>query len=606
MITTENKTGSLGGPFTSKRGHDQIFRKIRGPLFFLFIFLFSLVISLKLHSGKHAFSWESGIWADRAGYYVYLPATFLYRFNASEFPKDMDAKTGYGFYLDKKQNTVVTQYYYGESLLLTPFFLAAHFIQRVFHLDEAGGFSLFYSCTMNIAAMVYLLLGLLFLFQFLRRSFRPGVVYLILSVVFLGTNLFFYTVEDALMSHVYSFFAVSAFLFAMKAFLDNRDKYRYFLLMVLFFSLMVIIRPTNAIAAICFLFWDIRSFKEMQHRLRLALIPRYILPFLLILFVLFLPQSLYWKYAHGSYIYLKYGVEFSNWNHPRLMEVWFSTLNGLFIYSPLVIFFIFGAGYMIFQKKLNGAVAVLIFLIVSYIAASYKFWYYGCSFGHRAFVEFYPILCVPAAYLAEWVFLCSGRVIKFLISLLILFLLYVNIGLTVFGDKCNNGSIWDWDQFNRELYKTGIIPASLKSNDFNNDFENEQISRACPVTDSVFHSRNNCEVIHPDDRGCRLYTSFLRDLKQPGAIKLNVSFWMLGKPADSGNVVLSAGIKKEDQVLYNQEFLIDPGLGRNKEWCRFQQEIMIPPVFDRDATLQLDIYNRGIRNIFLDDLRVKF
>jgi hypothetical protein len=40
--------------------------------------------------------------SDKVGYYVYLPATFLYHFKAQEFPANVDSLTGNGFYLDTK------------------------------------------------------------------------------------------------------------------------------------------------------------------------------------------------------------------------------------------------------------------------------------------------------------------------------------------------------------------------------------------------------------------------------------------------------------------------------------------------------------------------
>ena len=45
------------------------------------------------------------IWADRAGYYIYLPSFFMNHFDAKRCPEKIDEKTGYGFTLDYQKNT---------------------------------------------------------------------------------------------------------------------------------------------------------------------------------------------------------------------------------------------------------------------------------------------------------------------------------------------------------------------------------------------------------------------------------------------------------------------------------------------------------------------
>jgi hypothetical protein len=60
----------------------------------VFIFL-----TLNRHSRTGVFTYQSEIWADKAGYYVYLPSLFIYGFDASSFPDSIDVKTGDGFHL---------------------------------------------------------------------------------------------------------------------------------------------------------------------------------------------------------------------------------------------------------------------------------------------------------------------------------------------------------------------------------------------------------------------------------------------------------------------------------------------------------------------------
>ncbi len=65
-------------------------------------------------------------------------------------------------------------------------------------------------------AVVYLILGLFFLKRFLDHYFRGWIPYLAVILVFAGTNLYFFSIDEGLMSHVYSFFLFSLFLFLVK------------------------------------------------------------------------------------------------------------------------------------------------------------------------------------------------------------------------------------------------------------------------------------------------------------------------------------------------------------------------------------------------------
>ena len=51
-------------------------------IFFIILLAASLYLTLNLHRNNGYFNWKSEIWADRAGYYIYLPSFFMYHFDA--------------------------------------------------------------------------------------------------------------------------------------------------------------------------------------------------------------------------------------------------------------------------------------------------------------------------------------------------------------------------------------------------------------------------------------------------------------------------------------------------------------------------------------------
>jgi len=53
----------------------------REGIFFLVLLIVSLFLTFHIHRNNGYFNWKSEIWADRAGYYIYLPAFFMYHFD---------------------------------------------------------------------------------------------------------------------------------------------------------------------------------------------------------------------------------------------------------------------------------------------------------------------------------------------------------------------------------------------------------------------------------------------------------------------------------------------------------------------------------------------
>ena len=83
--------------------------------------LLALLISNRHHKSG-TFNWMTPLWADQAGYYVYLPGLFIYHFDAKSFPEKIEEKTGLGFSLDLEKNKVISRYTCGTAILQAPFF----------------------------------------------------------------------------------------------------------------------------------------------------------------------------------------------------------------------------------------------------------------------------------------------------------------------------------------------------------------------------------------------------------------------------------------------------------------------------------------------------
>lgn len=404
--------------------------------------LFMLFISFNRHSKYKTFNYRNEIFADRAGYYVYLPALFNYGFKADSFPKNIDSKTGNGFRLDSISNKVVTKYTYGVALLQTPFFLLAHGTSLM-TVSETDGFSFLYQKSIDVAAIFYLVLGLLALFKLLNKKFSPVVSFITVATILAGTNLFYYSVIDTGMSHVYSFsmFAIYLYTLAMHNQFKNKQ-IKYGLLLGVLVGIIVMLRPLNLLFVMSSfaLFPAIFSWQFLKQHTKLVVI------FLIAGFVMIIPQLFYWYYLSESPIYYSYaGESFTNIFSPKISEVLFAPNNGHILYNPIFLVCLFGVIWMIIDQQRYGWVTAALLVVIVYVISSWWIYSFGCGFANRNFVEYYSLLALPLAYLINKP---KQKSIQSGLYILILLFVIYNIKMSISFDGCWYGKgDWDWSMY---------------------------------------------------------------------------------------------------------------------------------------------------------------
>jgi len=413
------------------------------------LFPILLFLSFNKHSKDKQKSYHDVIWADAAGYYVYNPMWYIYGNDASAFPDSIDVKTGNGFYLDTISNKVKTKYTSGVAILQTPFFIASHLLAKPMGYEN-NGFSKIYSFGLYISGVFYFFVSFLLLFSFLKKHFSEVISALSILLFFIGTNLYYYTIDAPGMSHIYSFFIFSVIIYLSPFLIANYQKKHVFIFGIAAL-LAVLIRPTNALILSFPLFY---RQKEKNESLLKSLVyfwdfKKSKILYLVVSTVFLLPQLFYWKDTTGNLITYSYTNEgFDNWNNPKLIEVWFSSNNGLFTYSPLLLLSIFGSIIMFIKKERLGLYFIGLFLIISYIFASWWSWWFGCSFGGRSFVEYYSLLIIPFAYLINQ---CNTKISKSILFLIIIGCCYVNLSIEYYYDGCFYGETWDYNAFMKLL-----------------------------------------------------------------------------------------------------------------------------------------------------------
>lgn len=445
----------------------KYFNKYLYIIILLVISALILNISFCHHRAERIFYWENEIYCDKGGYYVYLPATFLYCFNGESFPDYAEEKAGYGFNI--VNGKVITKYPYGTSLLMTPFFLITHIAALISAEEPADGFSGMYLKMTLVSGVFYLFLGLLFLFRFLRHYYDPLTTYLSLILLLFGTNLFFYSTDEVGMSHVYSFALFSMLLYFNKRFLLSEGKKKrtcFFIVISVLCALIIVVRNMDIIFIPFVFLWDLSGLTSLKKKILLYLTWKNAAIFLLIIGLFLLPQMLYWKYAFNLYFSYSYGKEtFGNLLNPMWFELLFSPRSGMITFNPLVIFMIFGAIIYLVKRNLNGLWILLLFIIYVYIVSSWYTWSLGTSYGSRAAIDIYPFWAAGLAMIISAFKRYFKVVVIFILLLATLYNLNIvsnfRLGFSGFGD-------WDWNEY-KYVVSSGDIAVSLMGPDCYNE-----------------------------------------------------------------------------------------------------------------------------------------
>lgn len=415
-----------------------------------FILLFLLTFWQIQKRQERITNFDCEICSDKAGYYMYLPAVFQMGFNADAYPEGYDLKRGYGFYM--KDNKMVTKFTSGMAILLSPFYATGAVIAQFFSI-KAHPYSNYYLFFINIGAAFYMILGLYYLNKFLNYYFNKTSSFLTVMLMFFGSSLYYYAVDETLMSHMYSFSLFSIMLFAIKAFYET-NRFKFFLLFAVAFSFAVLIRPTNVLFGVFTLFLDVNSWESLKANCISIFRRKNILIGIIVLFLILLPQMFYWKFAYGKYIVWSYeGEGFTNWYKPRMIYNWFSPQSGFFIYTPIALLSLFFAVVMVVKKQKNSLLVIAAFLISSYMCSSWHLVNFGgCNFGKRPMVEFLPLILFPLGYMLNSMSSFKWYVNTLIVAVVLFCVSYTLILFRGFN-TCFFGDEWEWSEFGRVVHE---------------------------------------------------------------------------------------------------------------------------------------------------------
>jgi hypothetical protein len=297
----------------------------------------------------------------------------------------------------------------GPAILWLPFFLLGQLVAVSLnavgaHID-INPWGLFFQYTVMYSAVVYTLLTLYLLFHLLRSHFADRIAVYATWVLLFATNLFYYTIFEPSMSHVYDLCTYVVFLFLYLIGLRSPRLNIYFGL-ALAGALHVLVRTQNMATIVLFSIALVVSRLLSHQGLPSA---RIVATYGVTLLLGLLPIPLLNEYLYGHPFVIPQGTDFLHWSDPRILEVLFSGRNGLFSHHPALLLGLIGFVLFLYWiiKTRDRTQAIFFcamfaaFMFQLYINSSVADWWGGNSFGQRRLISSFPLFAFGLAFLIQ-------------------------------------------------------------------------------------------------------------------------------------------------------------------------------------------------------------
>lgn len=411
-------------------------------LVFILVFLIGFIFRMQMFDINYKPSKYNVITSDGIGYYSYLPSTFISK------NKQTSSNPDHYMVFDGNPKTKHNKYFVGTSILMVPFFCVAHlYTSTIYKLNpntrfKPNGYSFPYHISICIAGVFYLALGMFIIKKLsVNLGIKQGIVFFLIVVFSLGTQLTTLSSYEASFSHIYAFFTISLILYLINNF-SKTPNIKIFLYIVSLLTLLVLIRPTDILIALTFpIFLYLNNTNKSLYWLKKQRLA-YVYAIMIILFMLSI-QLVYWKLQKGEFFVWSYSGEGFDFSKPEFFNVLFSYKKGLFIYTPILIpTFVY-----IIVSKINVRKKIwffLFFIANTYVISSWWCWWYGGSYGMRPWIDFLPIIILLLALSLNKI----NKKYRYLFYTISILSIPINI-IQTYQYSCG---IMHWDQMNKDKY----------------------------------------------------------------------------------------------------------------------------------------------------------
>jgi hypothetical protein len=294
--------------------------------------------------------------------------------------------------------------------MILPFFGAGHIVADLVGA-RADGYSPIETGASGLAGLTYMLLGLAILGRSLRRYFTPLVTSAVLITITFGTDLFNYGTFETIFTHAFSFFLVAALIELVHRWFSRPRSWHLVLALGAVMGLIILVRQSNVLFLLLVPTFGVASRSDLRRRLRFFLHQRRaILAMVAVATVTFAPQSLIWHEATGHWLVNSYPPSAGTFDFgsPKFLRVLFSFYpHGVFPWAPILMLAVIGFIPMWRIARPLFVPTLIILALDTFVIASWSFWYYGGGYGHRGFIDTFPLLAFAlgslyAATMTTW------------------------------------------------------------------------------------------------------------------------------------------------------------------------------------------------------------
>lgn len=306
--------------------------------YFLFL-VFSLLTYL-----THVYYSGHGIYGDGNAYWAHAHAIFFQgNLDYTQIFDHLQHYPGKSGVFDRTfwsmQPTITDKlpnpWFIGTSILWLPFLLATKLIFQILKLSP-NPYHLIWETIPGIAGIFLSLIGLRLSELTLNKFFPTQVSRLTTLVLFLSTNLLFYTAFEPALSHSAIFFLHSLIVYL---FLSRHTSPTHFLILGLLTGMSTITRPSGITIGVLIVYKIFHNKFHYQERVK------YILASALGFSIGILPQLIVQNYLFGSPVSISYLSGYhgqAEFNLSYLPQALFSPQRGLLIWTPVLMFAYFG------------------------------------------------------------------------------------------------------------------------------------------------------------------------------------------------------------------------------------------------------------------------
>lgn len=354
-------------------------------IFYFLVFLLLGLGTLWSMKWKH----RSVIINDTTSYYSYLPAVFLYD-DLKEL-QFLQEHPELGVWVETNpQGVRHFKMTCGLAILWTPAFLIT--VALAPDTEVLFGYDWPFHLAISLTALLIGFFGFVALNEFLKRHFKNSTAWISSLAVFFGSNMLYYTINDAGMSHAYNFSLIAFLLFGLHKLSDKA----FIKLVGLGFimGLVVLIRPTNALLLLMIPL--VLLFLNQIHWKELFSI-KVILSLALGVLLGLLPQFLYWYHISGEPVMYSYGKEGFFFGFERVLLGLFGFRKGLFVYAPGFILLLLAPFLAERENRTLAWINFGFFSAFSLVIFSWWCWWYGGGFGSRSMIDFFPLAALSIA-----------------------------------------------------------------------------------------------------------------------------------------------------------------------------------------------------------------